>query len=515
MYKFNIKTIRQYCKLPAQKLLELNPGMIYVPEKDYYFQDNGSDILAVAHTDTVFGDGDSSFAKGIIHGKHILFSPAFDDRIGVYVACELLNKVYGLKYDILLTTGEEKAASSAMNFDTEKTYKWMFEFDRGGTDVVMYQYLNRDWQKYFTEQFHLKCEHGSYSDIADLEHLGCVGFNWGTGYENAHTSMCHLTEEDLNMMVLKFVKFYKANKELAFPFAKKAKAPGKKRARYYGGATWQEDWDGYYSGKGHYDYKRYRWISDAEAERSGWVWSDRLNTYEPKAGNPKAPEIDINHYDMVKLVWMRDSVAKKQGLVWDAMKATFVPEKEIVVATTNQCPKGRMIQRYDKVQKKWSWDDIESKKGNVWNEKLETFVPYVAPETTGTKQIIDINDVEECGVKKENKPASRGGKFLRPCGLCLSRKEGDGSTFWYPKYFMFLHEACHHKLQNWDYVTSPNPFLCENCGNPADAIYYVNELESYLCRTCWQYYIKHDNTLPKVEYNSGNTDPTNSEGVTK
>ncbi len=54
----------------------------------------------------------------------------------------------GINVDVLLTTGEEMGQSSAAYFDPgEKKYNWMFQFDRGGTDVVTYDYGDKSLYK--------------------------------------------------------------------------------------------------------------------------------------------------------------------------------------------------------------------------------------------------------------------------------------------------------------------------------------------------------------------------------
>ena len=180
----------------------------------FYYQDNGSDILAIAHLDTVQDDHMCQItdtAAGLL-----ATSGALDDRLGAYVILELLPKL-GIKCDWLLTTDEEIGQSTAECFDTTKNYNWMFQFDRGGTDVVMYQYENDDLVEMVNE-CGARVGLGIFSDICLLEHLGCTGFNWGVGYEDYHSERSHAWLDDTFRMVARFVKFYQENATLSLPY---------------------------------------------------------------------------------------------------------------------------------------------------------------------------------------------------------------------------------------------------------------------------------------------------------
>ena len=179
----------------------------------FYFQDNGADILAVAHLDTVQSDRSCKVvdtAAGLL-----ACSGGLDDRLGAYVILDMLPKL-GVKCDILLTTDEECAMSTAQEFVPHKSYNWMIQFDRGGTDVVMYQYEQPDYA-FLVEESGARVGVGSYSDIADLDHLGCAGFNWGVGYQEYHSERSHAWLEDTFRSVARFVKFYMANADEFLP----------------------------------------------------------------------------------------------------------------------------------------------------------------------------------------------------------------------------------------------------------------------------------------------------------
>lgn len=173
----------------------------------YYYQDNGSDVLAIAHLDSVQSDGTCNVvetAAGLL-----VTSGTLDDRLGAYVILDLLPRL-GITCDWLLTTDEEIGQSTADEFFTDKPYNWMFQFDRGGTDVVMYEY-ETDALCELVEDSGARVGLGSYSDICMLDHLGIAGFNWGVGYQDYHSARSHAWLEDTFRMVARFVKFYEAN----------------------------------------------------------------------------------------------------------------------------------------------------------------------------------------------------------------------------------------------------------------------------------------------------------------
>lgn len=180
----------------------------------YYHADNGADILAVGHLDTVQQDRTCQItetASGLL-----ATSGGLDDRLGVYVILDLLPKL-DVQVDWLLTTNEEQGASTAAEFTTEKNYNWIIEFDRGGTDVVMYQY-EEPYLVDLVEACGARVGQGIFSDISVLDHLGCAAFNWGVGYQDYHSARSHAWLDDTFRMVARFVKFYKANKDLRFTY---------------------------------------------------------------------------------------------------------------------------------------------------------------------------------------------------------------------------------------------------------------------------------------------------------
>jgi hypothetical protein len=191
------------------------PVMQRPPDDAYFFQDNGSDILAVAHLDTVMFSDERTANFVDTEAGPVVFSGALDDRLGAYIILELLPKL-GITCDILLTVGEENGASTAGFFETDKHYHWMIEFDRGGTDVVMYQYEDPDTMD-LVRKAGARIGDGSFSDVSYLEHLEIKGFNWGVGYQDYHGPRSHAFLEVTFKMVAQFLIFHEANADTYLP----------------------------------------------------------------------------------------------------------------------------------------------------------------------------------------------------------------------------------------------------------------------------------------------------------
>lgn len=219
---FDFTILQRFCEADADEfgdMLGMTRTSVAQPAPDdfYWFKDNGSNILAVAHLDTVCGDRRAVLAQTA--GGDVVYSGALDDRLGAYVLGALLPDM-GLTFDLLLTTGEESGMSTASFFDPaehhDRTYDWIIEFDRGGTDVVMYQYED-DESIRRVEESGAKVGNGSFSDIAFLEHLRVKAFNWGVGYRDYHGPRGHVWLDDMFYMVDLFVKFHAMNGDTHMP----------------------------------------------------------------------------------------------------------------------------------------------------------------------------------------------------------------------------------------------------------------------------------------------------------
>ena len=185
------------------------------PDNFYHFRDNGSRVLAVAHLDTVAPAGQRAAHFVGSEAGPVVFSRALDDRLGAYIILDLLPAL-GITCDWLLTTGEETGQSTAAFFEPPKDYDWIIQFDRGGTDVVMYQYDDEDTRQAVKEAG-ARVGEGIFSDICYLEHLEVKGFNWGTGYRDYHSIRSHAFLNDTFAMVGRFLRFHELNAGITMP----------------------------------------------------------------------------------------------------------------------------------------------------------------------------------------------------------------------------------------------------------------------------------------------------------
>lgn len=190
------------------------------PHDFYHFRDNGSNVLAVAHLDTVSDASEREAHFLDTSGGPVVYSRALDDRLGAYIILDLLPELLGHQYDVLLTTGEEMGASTAAFFEPDKDYDWMIEFDRGGTDVVMYQYEDEETCD-AVRRVGARVGDGIFSDISYMDHLGCKGWNWGVGYQDYHGPRAHAYLDDTMMMVARFLNFDHHNRGVYYPHTPK------------------------------------------------------------------------------------------------------------------------------------------------------------------------------------------------------------------------------------------------------------------------------------------------------
>lgn len=210
---FDRDELRRVCELPEEEFAATYGLGTYRVEQigaDFYaYRDNGSDVLAVAHLDTVARRTDRGCRFVDTEAGTVVFSRALDDRLGAYIILDLLPKL-GINCDVLLTVGEESGQSTARFFDPPKQYNWMIEFDRGGTDVVLYQYDDKDTANLVRDSG-ARVGEGIFSDISVLDHLECKGMNWGVGYQDYHGPRSHAFLEDTFDMLECFVAFHEQN----------------------------------------------------------------------------------------------------------------------------------------------------------------------------------------------------------------------------------------------------------------------------------------------------------------
>ena len=164
------------------------------PDGPLYFRDKGASVLAVCHLDYVLWETPTKRGS-------VVYCPQLDDRLGAWVIAELLPDL-GVNVDCLFTTGEENARSTGTWFEPTKSYNWVAEFDRAGTDVVFYQYQEfaKQWRGW-------KRARGSFSDISMMYHLGVMCANVGIGYHRQHSWECWANLADTTAQAQHFAEF--------------------------------------------------------------------------------------------------------------------------------------------------------------------------------------------------------------------------------------------------------------------------------------------------------------------
>lgn len=243
------KSLQHYCTTPTDDLLDELATRFSVSATDthygqYVFVDNDAPVLAVCHLDTVadwevfkYVDKDGKMVYKFIAGhinyqehylnsrkkhkrmgvptmytaSHVVQSIALDDRLGLYMILDILPAM-GVKMDYLFTTNEERGQSTAQGFYTSKQYNWVCQFDRRGFDPVLYQYDSPELRQLLLASGY-RIARGTYSDIVDLEQLGCKAINFGIGYDYEHSNRCCASMESVQALGRQFTKFYCANRD--------------------------------------------------------------------------------------------------------------------------------------------------------------------------------------------------------------------------------------------------------------------------------------------------------------
>lgn len=193
--------------------------------------DRGSKIIAAAHLDTVAHYvprkvlWQNSKYKDGSKGLPIIQSIQLDDRLGVWMLLDLLPAM-GMEFDVLLCDGEECGCSTASSFKADREYNWGFEFDRAGTDVVLYDYEDDKAWENAIDAHGFTLGMGSFSDISELTGVGCCFANFGTGYRHQHSSQCHAYLDDTVLMALEFETWFKSQKDTRYPYTHNPKDYG-------------------------------------------------------------------------------------------------------------------------------------------------------------------------------------------------------------------------------------------------------------------------------------------------
>ena len=204
----NHKELQKFCRAKYEFFDRFGQKEL-TPNGPLWFQDNGSNVLAIGHADTV-QKAHHYTVLNLSHDKRI-YCPTLDNRLGLWAILRFLPEM-DIIPDVLITTGEEKLQSSAFYFEPPKgkKYNWMFSLDRAGLDVTCYDYFD------FTVDIPLKRagwkhNYGTYSDIRELEHLRIKGFNFGNGSYGAHSLDAFVSEKDFILCMKRFNTFFKEN----------------------------------------------------------------------------------------------------------------------------------------------------------------------------------------------------------------------------------------------------------------------------------------------------------------
>ncbi|MCK9369379.1 hypothetical protein M0R04_05535 [Candidatus Dojkabacteria bacterium] len=269
--KLDYEELKKCCEAPVKTLMELTKG--HNKTLDYGFMNNNSNILGVAHLDTV--QQSCHFAVVNSGKRKLIFCPKLDDRIGVYTLLYLLPKL-GVNIDILFSNDEERGASTASRFKTDKKYNWMVEFDRRGDDAVTYRYRFDD-----VVEKHFIIGVGSYSDISSMSHLGCMGFNVGVGYSDEHSINAYMDVEMYINQIAYFLLFYQSNKDTFYEH--KEVAYTHRGSEYCWGEDNIHDYvGGYHHNRVNTNISKYReQLSKAKHSRYNGVgyWCKNCNSY--------------------------------------------------------------------------------------------------------------------------------------------------------------------------------------------------------------------------------------------
>ena len=219
-YHIDLSTLADVIVRPIDGFLPIGKVSYDEAKAPLVFVDNGANILAVAHLDTVQKPAFNGYYCKQQSKTRYISASGLDDRLGVYTLLYMLPQM-GVKADLLLTTNEESCASTAKAFYDNvyrglgRKYHWMAEFDRRSDDVVFYRYDTPDWRKAAVAAGFVVGV-GSYTDICDLYQLGVAGINVGVGYELAHDANSYFNVADYFAQLYRFGRFYAANSNTTF-----------------------------------------------------------------------------------------------------------------------------------------------------------------------------------------------------------------------------------------------------------------------------------------------------------
>ncbi len=232
-----LSKLEERCLQPIEEFRKLGTVVADTKHGPLIHIDRGSKILGVAHMDTVARTPPKSvtWQQSKRHSLPVINSIQLDDRLGCWVLLDLLPAM-GVEFDVLLSDGEERGASTADQFKPTREYNWGFEFDRAGTDTVLYDYDDDDTWRSALKAAGFDIQMGSFSDISSLTHVGCCFANFGVGYRYQHSPNCYACLDDTVTQAVEFEAWYKANKDTAYKYTHEDRWSG----RSYG---WERGWN--------------------------------------------------------------------------------------------------------------------------------------------------------------------------------------------------------------------------------------------------------------------------------
>jgi hypothetical protein len=298
---YDTERLRKICQAKEEWFHSLGT-VVHTMDGVYVYIDRGSPVLGVAHLDYVANNSEYITVEWEKDGQQqvIVWNGALDDRLGVFLLLDVLPHM-GMDFDVLLTTGEESGMSTGAHFEPSHDYNWMFQFDRRGTDVVMYCYKNEE-SKEQLKSIGLTTGWGSVSDISYMEHMGVLGFNFGTGYYDEHTSKHHAVLTDTEDMAWAFQRWYWTHRDTHMEYTPKKSYTYTRRGAY-GYGMYNDGYDDNASWDGEDDY-----------QTGKLYWAENDGT-----GYEIEYELDWDEYEYLKDRYLRQGMEYKlaEDMAWD------------------------------------------------------------------------------------------------------------------------------------------------------------------------------------------------------
>lgn len=368
--KIYTDVLRRRCLQPTHELMEEVGGIVECTNGlNYAFRAAGNKILAVAHCDSVTCDTDHFFTK-----NGVVWCTRLDDRLGVFTILDILPAM-GIEVDILLTDGEESGNSTARFIEIPKTceYNWIVQFDRRGTDVVTYQFgeMDDDIEKFFG-----KPGWGSYSDICELDWLGCSAMNVGVGYHEEHSLGSHAKLSEYRSQIRKFYSFWEANKDIHFEHTYSSTYTSSKktkvRSTYYNPpGPIKTDYDAYDDHDNYYSHQ----VDDPNKPYGG-AWNTRITT-----GSNWRKDVEDIQCEGGWQDWPCWQVTFKDGKV---IKDVYAPDEETAVDYARE-------HRREVDDDLWreSWEEYTQKQdSDLWQRKDEDDKDEILNRDLGDTEIL-------------------------------------------------------------------------------------------------------------------------------